>query len=308
MATFRKLPSGLWQAQIARRGVRLSKTFTLKTAALVWASETEREILNGQAGIMPDKSFGELLDRYVRAVTPSKRGARWETIRIEAIKRDRIALVRLRTLSAVDVSDWRDRRLKDVSGASVNREWNILSHACEIARKEWKWLKDNPFKDVRKPPPTRHRERLFTNQDLGKLEALATTDIRKQVMRLVYFCIETGMRAGEACGLKEIQNNVAYLDLTKNGSSRQVPLSARAIELFNEGWDLVPSQLDANFRKMCKEAGIKDLHFHDTRRTAITNLSKKLDVLELARMVGHKNLNELLTYYNKSAASIAEKL
>ena len=41
---------------------------------------------------------------------------------------------------------------------------------------------------------------------------------------------------------------------------------------------------------------------------AITRLAKKLDVLPLARMVGHRNIKELMTYYNATAAEIAERL
>lgn len=307
MASFRRIPSGLWQAQVVRRGVRLSKTFSLKTAALVWAQEVETSILNGEVAVS-DKTFGDLLKRYARDVSPAKRGSRWETIRIEALRGSRMAQVRLRNLNATHVAEWRDERLKSVSGATVRREWTLLSHACEIARKEWRWLKVNPFRDVRKPAPSRHRTRIFTHEDIAKLEAMAGTEHRKQVMRLVYFCIETGMRAGEACGLKEIRGNVAHLSMTKNGESRDVPLSGRAIELFRGGWDLTARQLDASFRQMRDEAGLKDLHFHDTRRTAITRLSKKLDVLELARMVGHTDIKQLLTYYRADAGEIAGKL
>jgi len=53
---------------------------------------------------------------------------------------------------------------------------------------------------------------------------------------------------------------------------------------------------------------IKDLTFHDTRHEAITRLAKKLDVLDLARMVGHRDIKQLLTYYNKSAKEIASQL
>jgi integrase len=308
MASFRRIPSGLWQAQIVRRGVRLSKTFTLKTAALVWAQETEASIINGETGHTPDKTFGDLLEKYSKQVSPTKRGSRWEVIRIQAIGQHRIAQVRLKALNATHVAQWRDERLKTVSSATVRRDWNLLSHACEIARKEWRWIKTNPFRDLKRPPASRHRTRIFTNDDIKALERVSTTDHRKQVMRLIYFCIETGMRAGEACGLREIRGNVAYLDMTKNGQSREVPLSKKAIELFNEGWSLNTAQLDASFRQMKNEAGLEDLHFHDTRRTAITNLSKKLDVLELARMVGHTDIKELLTYYRASASDIAGKL
>ena len=54
--------------------------------------------------------------------------------------------------------------------------------------------------------------------------------------------------------------------------------------------------------------GIEGLTFHDTRHEAITRLSKKLSALELAAAVGHKNVNQLLTYYNESATDIAKKL
>lgn len=66
--------------------------------------------------------------------------------------------------------------------------------------------------------------------------------------------------------------------------------------------------LDVLFRRLRDQAGIVGLTFHDSRHEAITRLAGKLEVLELARMVGHKNLNQLLTYYNKTAAELAQKL
>jgi integrase len=54
---------------------------------------------------------------------------------------------------------------------------------------------------------------------------------------------------------------------------------------------LKSAQLDVLWRKLRDRAGIVDLTFHDSRHEAITRLAKKLDVLSLARMVGHRNLN-----------------
>lgn len=56
------------------------------------------------------------------------------------------------------------------------------------------------------------------------------------------------------------------------------------------------------------KAGLKNLHFHDSRSQAIFNLSKKLDVLELARVVGHRDIRSLMIYYQTSAESLADKL
>lgn len=48
--------------------------------------------------------------------------------------------------------------------------------------------------------------------------------------------------------------------------------------------------------------------FHDARSEAITRLSRKLDILGLARTVGHRDPRSLMLYYSKSAAEIAKKL
>lgn len=53
---------------------------------------------------------------------------------------------------------------------------------------------------------------------------------------------------------------------------------------------------------------IEDLHFHDARHDAITRLARKLDVLQLARMVGHRDLKSLMTYYNETAEHLASLL
>ena len=59
---------------------------------------------------------------------------------------------------------------------------------------------------------------------------------------------------------------------------------------------------------MCDRIGITDLTFHDTRHEATTRLAKKLHVLDLARVTGHSNINELMTYYNKDARELADLL
>jgi integrase len=51
---------------------------------------------------------------------------------------------------------------------------------------------------------------------------------------------------------------------------------------------MTAGSLDALFRKAKKRAMIDDGTFHDTRHLAITRLAKKLNVLDLARMVGTK--------------------
>lgn len=54
---------------------------------------------------------------------------------------------------------------------------------------------------------------------------------------------------------------------------------------------------------------IEDLHFHDTRAEALTRLARKVDVLTLAKISGHKDLRILQNaYYRETAEQIAARL
>src|SRR5690606_2087213 len=105
------------------------------------------------------------------------------------------------------------------------------------------------------------------------------------------------------------------LPRTKNGDERQVPLSLRAREILfllprGDGpvFGVDSGTRDALFRKARDRAEIPDLHFHDSRAEAIWRLSKKLNVLDLARVIGHRDIRSLQLYYNADADELATLL
>lgn len=317
MASYTKTPTG-WRVQFMHKGIRHSTTVRTKAAGNAW----EAAIIHEDESPSANKTLGDLLDRYGRDVSPTKRGQRWELIRIEKLKRDKLCKVKLADLNATHFADWRDRMLKEVSAASVRREWNLINPAINIAIKEWRWLPRNPMKDVRRPKPARSRDRLPTQDEIDRLMLAcgyeydappATSQAR--VGAAFLFAIETGMRSGEILSLTpktvDLDNRVAKLGKTKNGDARQVPLSTEAVRILKQvkcNFDLSADSRDALFRKAKERAQIDDMTFHDSRHLAITRLSKKLEVLELARMVGIRDLKILMVYYNESAASIAKRL
>ncbi|KFI25513.1 integrase [Haematobacter missouriensis] len=320
MAYIRKLPSGSYRAEVARAGKRISKVFPTKMAAKDWAARQEYLIAE-QGEEVPSGTFGDLLDRYSREVSDKKRGSRWETIRIEKIRKDKLAQVQLAALKASDLADWRDRRLAEVAPASVNREMHILSAALNVARKEWGLIKSNPMEDVRRPAAPPPRDRLATADEMDRLQHAAGTDLQYATARAYHaflFAVETAMRAGEIVGLTsdriDTKQRVVKLLQTKNGRPRDVPLSSEAIRLLEDlpkadpVFGLTSQQLDVLWRKVRVKAVVDGLTFHDSRHMAITRLSKKLDVLALARMVGHTNIKMLTVYYNESAEELAKRL
>jgi integrase len=321
MASIKNI-DGKYRVFIFKMGVRKSKVFDVKAKAVAWATQTEADILAGKTGAVPDKTFGDLLDEYASRVSPTKRGERWEKVRINLVKRDPIAAVKLSQLAAPDFANWRDRRLLSVSAASVRREWNLLSSAINIAVKEWHWLPINSMKDVKRPAAPDSRDRLISEDELVRLAYVFGDDVTTatgRVWQAFQFAIETGMRAGEIVGLTwdRVFLDKCYCSTfgKTQAARRDVALSQRAIEIIRGigieaglVFNLNSAQIDSLFRKAKSKAGIEDLHFHDSRHEAITRLAKKLDVLDLARMVGHRDLRMLSIYYNATAESMANKL
>ena len=73
-------------------------------------------------------------------------------------------------------------------------------------------------------------------------------------------------------------------------------------------FDLDRDSCSTIFSKAAKKAGVENLTFHDTRHEATTRLAQKLPVLDLARVTGHRDLKQLMTYYNKDAKELADLL
>jgi integrase len=326
VATFEKRGDKI-RAKVEKLGVQKSKTFTTMREARDWATSEEAEILAGKSGNLPDKTFGQLLERYAATLDEAKRRA--DIIRIKRLVRDdKISEVKVKELSSTHAADWRDKRLKQVSAASVRREWNLLSPACKVAIKEWGWLKDNPFAEVKRPPKPDARDRRPTEDEIKQIKHVSGYDEgadtqTARVCTAFLFAIETGMRIGEICNLKaaDVHLDDGWLQVTGNavgarktrGSKRDVALSAEAKRLLQSvecDFKFTSSQVvDALWRtKIIAKTGIENLHFHDSRAEAVTRLSKKLDILALARMIGHTDLRSLQVYYRPSASDIAKLL
>lgn len=235
MAYYRKRGK-TWRVEVERNGIRESETFPSKGAAQAWAAKREAEIMDGDRASVPNLRMSDLFSRYAKEVSPAKKGAKWEKVRLDLLGRDRIAQVRLRDLSAAHLSDWQKRRLEAVSGASVRRERNLLNNALEIARKEWGWLKVNPFERIRRPKDGAPKERVATDAEISSILENASI----QMARVIRFALETGMRASEIAHLAatDIDGQIAILRDTKNGTKREVPLSEKAIEILQS----IPSQ------------------------------------------------------------------
>lgn len=332
MAYIRKV-RGKWKVEIERAGVRTSRTFDLKATATAWAATEEAAILAGARGQYPRRTVAEALERYELEVSVNKRGARTEGLRFAALQRDFPALASkvLHEVTTADLNAWRDARLKVVTKGSVQRDINLLRNVWSIAHDEWKWCGESPWKGLRKPGDNPPRDKLPTWRQIRRLMRWLgyRTGRRPQtkyqeVAWAFMVALRSGMRAGEVLGLTsesvDLQRRTARLETHKTVERegvRIVPLPRAAARLLavlladvkGSPWTIGSASLDALFRKARDANLLGDVHFHDSRAMALTMLARRVDVMTLARISGHRDLNLLLkTYYRETAEQIAARL
>lgn len=326
MATITKRATG-YQVQIRRRGFpAVSKMFDTKRDAEAWTRMNETQM---DQGIYLDRSeadrttLGEILQRYKREVTPLKKSAENENIRIDRLVRDEsLCQYKATALTGKLFAEWRDRRSQQVTGSTVNREIDILSHAINTARKEWGIHISNPVEMIRRPKHNKSRERRLSVDEESKLLLQLQTKTRNPWIKpVVLFAIETGMRRGEILSLTwsnvDLNKRVARLVDTKNGEGRSVPLTLKATALLQA----LPRSIDGRvfattaeavklaFTRAVERAGIDDLHFHDLRHEAVSRLFEKgLNVMEVASISGHKTLQMLKRYTHLSSDGLLAKI
>lgn len=321
MASIRKRGKR-WTAEVRIKGRYLTDTFDSKLEAQSWAIAQEQAI-GKHGGLVTGNTLKDAMERYKREVSPKKKGRRWEEIRLNKLMRDPLADIVLLSLTREDIQDWINRQT--VGPASINRELIVISGVLKHCR-TWKWMVDNPMKDINRPKNPPPRDRLISDYErdrillaIGYAEDRQVMDARQKLGIIFLLALETGMRWGEIWGLEwqnvHLKRKFLTLMDTKNGERRDVPLSQRAVELLQavgSGQGQVftgnPSSAATIFRRAVQLAGYDDIHFHDTRHSAVTRLARKLDVLDLARMIGHKDIRNLQIYYNATAEDIAGRL
>jgi integrase len=328
MATIRK--RGLrWQVQVRRQGFpALSRSFLERMDAQKWAREQEIAIDRGEPLKAVQEScttLKDLLTRYETELSPNKRSPS-DKFHLRQIRRHPIGSMPVQTLITENVARYRDDRLKSVSGSTVRKELQLLSHALKVARSEWGIpTKPGLVAEVSKPQVGKARTKRLSADELGRLSE-ALLRCRNPLVRGVFlFALTTGMRRGEVLSVCwadiDWKDSTAFLSITKNGESRMVPLSPAALQVLHErkrqAGDQIIGQIfpiNSNAFRLAWDrvrlrAKVDDLHFHDLRHEAISRFFEiGLSVPEVALISGHKDIRMLFRYTHLKAKSVADKL
>lgn len=325
MPTIRKR-NGRYQAQVRRKGFPdVSKSFHQLKDAKEWARQTEvqadRAELEPERKILETITLGDLVKRYRDEITPNKKTFKAETLVLNAFLRHKICKQKLSILSTVDFSKYRDERLKQIAPQSLKRSLSPINNMFQVAKDEWGIpIKENPLEKMKLKTTDNKRERRLQEGEYEKLVKAAGTRQNPLIEKVIIFAIETAMRRGEILNLKwdqvDLQRRSATILESKNGHSRTIPLSGRALEVI-KGLDrnstyvfpLTRDSLRMAWGRLLNVAHIGDLRFHDLRHEAVSRLFEKgLSIPEVSSVSGHRNVAMLSRYSHASFKATQEKM
>ena len=215
----------------------------------------------------------------------------------------------LGAITSEDVRKYRQQRVgptgRPLAIQTINHDHTVLVHMLNIARgPQFSLIKDNPAAHVPKPNPQNERDRITTGDEWKRLLGAAAPHLQ----RILIVLYSLGPRRGELLGLEwsdvDMQRREFTLRHTKNGESRTVPMTPEVHRVFTELWqerrldtqrvflykDKPIRDVKTAFNKACRRAGITQLHLHDLRHTACTNLRRAgVDATTAMKIVGHKS-------------------
>ena len=306
----------------------LARTFDTKGEAKNWATETEKEMRMGRyQDVRPIEklTFAEILTRYIDQVSTTKRSNSENRDRQSA----KIILnsfgpeISFADITPQKVAAYRDARMRTVSASTIQKEFALLSHLFNIARREWGFPVDNPVTQITRPKIRNNRTRFLTKEEAQRLLDVAKTSRNQKLYPYLLVMMHTGMRPSEAAGLKwgdiDLDGRLVRLQVTKT-DMRYVPLTEmaetvlRSIRPEDAGNDMhvflpqgsgklqklvdVPClHFKRSFGTARTKAGLDDVHLHDLRHTAASHLLMAgVDIRTLAEILGHKTLQMVHRY------------
>ncbi|AVS96671.1 hypothetical protein C8232_10735 [Paracidovorax avenae] len=260
------------------------------------------------------KTFGDAVADYVRTVSPTKTKPKWEERRFHYFKEHFGADTPLVDITSAEIGQWRETRLKKVMGSTVLREGNLLRNFFTVAMEEWRLIERHPFRGVRMPKQGDSRRQVWGWQQMKRVFRADRDKKTGEVITAFHIALHTSLRLAEVVGGEyNPKRRVWILQRAKTSGYIEVPLMPRAVRYLDRlgpmKFKVGANEASTLFSKLTRQLLIDDLTFHDTRATALTLLSRKVDVLTLARMSRHKDIRILMnTYYRETAEQISARL
>lgn len=321
-----------YRAVVRHKGFYKSQTFDDKDAAIIWANDLENQLKKGKYKPINDTkitaiiTIKDLIDEFEKNVAPDRYARPEQYTIMYDWWRNKIGHLKLTELNSAVLTQCKnllmseppDKPYKDhetKSNSTVRKYLFALSAILTYAECELEIIDYNPMKRIKKPKKSKGVVRFLSDKERKTL--LEACKEHSDILYLfVMLAIYSGGRYSELLRLTveniDFTNEMLYFVQTKNGESRGVPVYYKVIQIIKnyiETHNIKTGQIFLNkkgkklsylkgaFEKVVAAIKIKSLRFHDLRHTYASYLAKSgATLLEIAQLMGHKNLNQVQIY------------
>lgn len=261
--------------RIGEKRIRESLETNDKRVAAIKAKIRERE-LRGPA-VFQRSTLEDFQKEYLLWAEPLKSP---ETIGVERNTLNRLQkAVPVKYLDEITVriaDQFASDVARDVKPITVNFYIRTLRAIFGVAFK-WKYIPENPFREVKLPGYELPPPRILSKRELSKLFEFTQRD-HPEYLQLFEFYLYTGLRRSEAIRLdwNDINTEANYLTVrkTKGKRYRQVPLLPQTLRILQSRQsksrpfaEFNADKVTRTYSAIAKAAGVKDSSLHDLRRS-----------------------------------------
>jgi integrase len=278
------------------------------------------ETLSGE-----DYKFKDLMEKYMAEYSVVNKAA-------SSHKRDKSLVKQLRSvfgdryltdITPAMISDYKVKRSADgVSPRTISYELTTMSHAFNIAIREWGLASANPVKKVKKERVSNTIERWLTFEEGKKLLQASP----EWLQDIIVFAIHTGLRQSEILDLKWSQVDMDRRTISileqKNRGVDNLPLNETAMCVLRNRYRadthldscVFPNTMSARkgnrllitaFHAALKKSGVRNFRFHDLRHTFATRLIQKgVDLYTVQKLGRWKTVTMVQRYAHHHPESL----
>lgn len=232
MASYRRLPSGKWQATVLLpTGRRVTRSAPLKGTVQAWAVEEERKIRRG-----------EWIDPRVARLTVADWLELWSAARVvepETARGDRACLARIRAtfgtkplggVTRIAVQGWvRQMQVEGVGPSAIRRTYNLLA-TCFRAAVDEELLAKSPCRRITLPATPETIPPWYTPAQVDAIVAELAEPHATMTLAMCWL----GLRWGECAGLRAqdvdwLRRRVRVVGaMRQDGTWKEYPKSAKS--------------------------------------------------------------------------------